>query len=124
MDYQTINKQNLPKWEHTLKYITKVLHKNSIKYYLSASGLHYIQGEDVYPYDIDIFMSKEGVEKVYKLLSKYKTSKLHYWEEHSKKLLEFQGTYNDIPFEICEWEEEPKGLKQVEYKDMSIYIRS
>ncbi len=122
MNYQTINKQNLPKWEHTLKYIIKVLYKNNIKYYLSASGLEYILGSNIYPYDIDIFMSKENVRRVYKLLSKYKVSNLHYWEEDSTKLLEFQGIYNDIPFEICEWEKEPVGLKEVEYNDIKVYI--
>lgn len=122
INYQTINKQNLPKWEHTLKYITEVLHKNNITYYLSSSGLHYILGQEVYPYDIDIFMSKEDVKRVYKLLTKYKVSNLHYWEEDSKKLIEFQGMYNDIPFEICEWEKEPEELKEVEYKGMMINI--
>lgn len=122
MNYQTINKQNLPKWEHTLKYITEVLNKNNIKYYLSSSGLHYILGQKVYPYDIDIFMSKEDVKRVYKLLTKYRVSNLHYWEEDSTKLLEFQGIYNDIPFEICEWEKEPGKLREVEYKDIKVSI--
>lgn len=122
MNYQTINKQNLPKWEHTLKYITKVLHKNNITYYLSSSGLHYILGQEVYPYDIDLFMSKEDVKRVYKLLTKYKVSNLHYWEEDSKKLIEFQGTYNDIPFEICEWEKEPEEVKEIECKDITVNI--
>jgi hypothetical protein len=122
MNYQTINKQNLPKWEYTLKYITKVLNKNSIKYYLSASGLEYILGSNIYPYDIDLFMSKEDVRRVYKLLSKYKTSNLHYWEEDGKKLIEFQGIYNDIPFEICEWEIEPEDLESIKHKEMRISI--
>jgi hypothetical protein len=121
MNYNQINKQNLPKWENTLKYITEVLNKNDIKYYLSSSGLHYILGQEVYPYDIDLFMSKEDVRRVYKLLTKYKVSNLHYWEEDCTKLLEFQGTYNDIPFEICEWEKEPEELKEVEYKDIEVY---
>lgn len=30
--------------------------------------------------------------------------------------------YNDIPFEICEWNTEPKKLKKVEYEDMVIHI--
>ena len=122
MDYNKINKQNLPKWKHTLKYITKVLQKNNIRYYLSASGLEYILGSNIYPYDIDIFMSKEDVRMVYKLLSKYKVSNLHYWEEDSTKLLEFQGIYNDIPFEICEWQKEPEELREVEYKDIKVYV--
>ncbi len=116
MDYQKINKQNIDSWEKALFYITKVLDENNIKYYLSASGLEYLLGSNIYPYDIDIFMSKEDVEKVYKLLSKYKTSKLHYWEEDNKKLLEFQGIYDDRPFEICEWEGEPEEFRTI-YSD-------
>jgi len=52
MDYNEINKQNLPKWEHALKYISNILKENDIKYYLSASGLEYILGSKTYPYDI------------------------------------------------------------------------
>lgn len=123
MNYNQINKQNLPKWEDALKYITEVLNKNNIKHYLSASGLEYILGSNMYPYDIDIFMSKENVRKVYKLLSKYRVSKLHYWEEDGKKLIEFQGMYNDIPFEVCEWEKEPEELNRIEFKDIKIYTQ-
>jgi phosphorylcholine metabolism protein LicD len=122
LNYQKTNKQNLPKWTDTLKYITSILKENNIKYYLSASGLEYILGSKKYPYDIDIFMSRENVRRVYKLLSKYKVSKLHYWEEDSTKLLEFQGKYDDIPFEICEWEEEPKKLVKKKFKGFEISI--
>lgn len=111
MGYQKINRQNIDSWKEALSYITKVLEENNIKYYLSASGLEYLLGSNIYPYDIDIFMSNENVKKVYKLQNSYKTSKLHYWEEDGKKLLEFQGIYQGVPFEICEWEKEPKDLR-------------
>jgi hypothetical protein len=41
MDYNEINKQNLPKWIDALEYLTSILKENNISYYLSASGLEY-----------------------------------------------------------------------------------
>lgn len=41
MDYNKINKQNLPKWIDALEYLTSILKENNINYYLSASGLEY-----------------------------------------------------------------------------------
>ena len=119
MDYQTINKDNLPKCINTLKYLTSILVENDIKYYLSASGLEYILGSNTYPYDIDLFMHKENVKKVYELLKDYSVSDLHKWED---RLIEFQGKYNGIPFEICEWEKEPKKLINKKFKDFEVSI--
>lgn len=107
MDYQLVNKQNICKWEDTLKYLTNILKTNGIPYYLSASGLNYILGSDIYPYDIDLFISREDIPQAFTLLNKYTTTKIHKWEN---TFLEFQGTYNDIPFEICEWEDTPQKL--------------
>ncbi len=119
MNYQEINQKNIYKWEYTLKYLTEVLDKNIIPYYLSASGLEYILGKNIYPYDIDIFVSKDYVKKVFNILKEYKTSDIHLWEQ---KYLEFQGVYNDIPFEICEWEKGPKKLIGVNFKNIRVSI--
>lgn len=119
MDYQEINKNNLPKWIDTLKYLTSILVKEDIKYYLSASGLEYILGSKTYPYDIDLFIHKDDVQKIYEFLKDYSVSDLHKWED---KLLEFQGEYNGIPFEICEWEEEPDKLINRKFKDFEVLI--
>ena len=122
MNYQEINKKNISKWEYTLKYITEILDSNNIKFYISASGLRFIKGKDIYPYDIDLFMSKDNVEKVYKLLKQYAVSNLHYWKEDDREYLEFQGTYNNISFEILEWNKEENKLKKIKFKDMYISI--
>ena len=119
MNYQEINKNNLPRWTNTLKYLTSTFVQNDIKYYLSASGLEYILGSNTYPYDIDIFMSKEDVQKVYELLKDCSVSHLHKWED---RLLEFQGEYNGTPFEICEWEEEPEKLISKKFRDFEVLI--
>lgn len=119
MNYQEINKNNLPKWIDTLEYLTSILKENNIKYYLSASGLEYILGSKKYPHDIDIFSSKENISKMYEVLKEYAISDLHLWED---RLLEFQGKYNNIPFEICEWEEEPEDFKLVRFEGMEISI--
>jgi len=63
MNYQEINKRNIDKWEETLKYLSLILEGHNIPYYLSASGLHYILGSSIYPYDIDLFMSEVDVKK-------------------------------------------------------------
>lgn len=118
MNYQEINKKNISKWENTLKYLVDILEKENIPYYLSASGLHYILGEEVYPYDIDLFMSKESVRKIYEVLKEYSTSEIHTWE--NTPYIEFQGEYNGIPFEICEWEEEPTSLEEIIFKDITV----
>lgn len=120
MSYQTINKKNIPKWISTLKYLVNIFNTNDIKYFISYSGLEYILGSNIYPYDIDLFMSKENVKKLYKILKKYTVSNLHYWEEDNREYLEFQAIYNDIPFEICEWKEEPKELKTIKFEDIEI----
>lgn len=119
MDYQKINKLNIGKWEKALEYLTQELSKNDIPCYLSASGLHYILGEDVYPYDIDLFVSKENIDKAFGLFNEYKISDIHKWED---KYLEFQGMYNNTPFEICEWEEEPKKIKILKFKNSEVCI--
>jgi hypothetical protein len=119
MNYQEINKKNIYKWEEALKYLTTTLRENNINYYLSASGLHYILGEKIYPYDIDIFVSKKDIPKIYEILKEYTISDIHRWEN---KLLEFQGEYMGIPFEICEWEKEPKQLVNSKFKDFEISI--
>ncbi len=119
MDYQQINRQNIGRWEETLKYLTTTLDNNSITYYLSASGLHYILGSKIYPYDIDLFMPEENIKQAFELLKKFSTSDLHKWEN---KYLEFQGIYNNIPFEICEWEEIPKEIKSAKFKDLIVCI--
>ena len=49
----------------------------------------------------------------------YAVSDLHKWED---RLLEFQGEHNDIPFEICEWEKEPKGLINKKFTDFEVSI--
>lgn len=51
--------------EKALRYLTLELSKNNVPYYLSASGLHYILDEYVYPYDIDLFVSKENIDKAF-----------------------------------------------------------
>ncbi len=79
MDYNEINKQNIETWKEALFFITKILNSNNIPYYLSASGLEYILGSNIYPYDIDIFVSKDDVKKSRKLVKEYTTSTLHYW---------------------------------------------
>ena len=119
MDYQEINKQNLPKWEHALKYITNILKDHDIKYYLSASGLEYILGSNTYPYDIDLFVSKENVGKALELLRPLSISEIHEWDN---RYVEFQGKCDDIPFEICEWEEEPNEIIQKRFKDFEVSI--
>jgi hypothetical protein len=121
MNYNEINKQNLPKWIDALEYLTSTLKENNISYYLSASGLEYILGSKTYPYDIDLFISKENIKKVYEILKEFTVSDIHKWED---RLLEFQGNYNGIPFEICEWEEEPKKLKNKNFKDFKVSIIS
>ena len=122
MNYQEINKKNIPKWEKALKDITDILDRNNINYYISASGLHYIKGEEIYPYDIDLFMSKDNVKKVYELLKEYTVSDLHYWQEDNREYLEFQGIYNDIPFEILEWNKDKNKLRKIKFKDMHISV--
>lgn len=119
MNYQDINKKNISKWESTLKYLVSVLDRNNIKYYISASGLHYIQGSNIYPYDIDLFIHKDNIPIVYDLLKQYSISNIHKWEN---KLLEFQGEYNGIPFEICEWEKGPKEILKLKFKETEISI--
>ena len=119
-EFDKINQKNLPNWESALEYLTKVLAENNITYYLSASGLRYIQGEKyVYPYDIDLFMSEDSVKQAFELLKEFKTSDLRRWEE---SLLEFQGRYNNTPFEICEWEERPKQLVDFKFKGIDVSI--
>lgn len=118
-EYYEINKKNIGKWEKALRYLTLELSKNNVPYYLSASGLHYILDEYVYPYDIDLFVSKENIDKAFGLFNKYKTSDIHKWED---RYLEFQGMYNNIPFEICEWEEIPKEIKSGKFKDLKVCI--
>ena len=117
MNYQEINKRNIFKWEDTLKYLVTVLHSNSIPYYLSASGLDYVLGKEIYPYDIDLFMSSEDVKRAFELLKEHTISDIHKWEN---KYIEFQGIYNDIPFEVCEWEIEPKEFKVLEFKGIRV----
>ncbi len=119
MNYQKINKKNIEKWENTLKYLTHTLDINKISYYLSASGLHYIQGSNIYPYDIDLFLSQKDILKAFELLKEYTTSELHKWEN---KYLEFQGEYNGILFEICEWEAEPSKIKIKIFRDFKVLI--
>jgi len=119
MDHNEINKQNLPKWEHALKYITNILKENNIKYYLSASGLEYILGSKTYPYDIDLFISRKDVEKAFELLRPLSITEIHEWDN---RYLEFQGKCDGIPFEICEWEEEPKKIMQKKFKDFEVSI--
>lgn len=77
MDYQQINKQNIEKWIETLKYLTKILDSNHIPYYLSASRLHFILGSNIYPYDIDLFVSEENVKYLFQLLKQFSVSDLH-----------------------------------------------
>jgi len=119
MNYQEINKNNLPKWKNTVRYLTSVLKKDGIKYYLSASGLEHILGSEKYPYDVDLFMSEESVRKLFDILKEYAISDLHKWED---RCLEFQGEYNSTPFEICEWEKKPKRVIQKEFKGFEISI--
>lgn len=119
MNYQGINKNNLPKWIKSLKYITNILTENNIIYYLSASGLEYILGSKKYPYDIDLFVSRKDVGKALELLRPLSISGIHEWDH---RYVEFQGKCNDIPFEICEWEEEPKKIIQKEFKDFEVSI--
>lgn len=118
MNYQEINKQNIERWEDALRYLINILNKNDIKYYLSASGFEYVLGGDRYPYDIDLFTSTEDVRKAFELLKKYAVSDLHKFEN---LYLEFQGKINDVPFEICEWEEDIE-VKEITYKDFRIKI--
>jgi len=119
VDYQEINKQNLSKWIDTLKYLTSVLKKNDIKYYLSASGLEYILGSKTYPYDIDLFVSRKNVEKALELLRPLSITQIQEW---NNRYVEFQGNCNGTPFEICEWEEEPNKIIQKEFKDFEVSI--
>jgi hypothetical protein len=119
MNYQEINEKKLPHWQEALKHLTTLLTDNNVKYYLSASGREYILGSNRYPYDIDLFMSRENVTKAYEFLEPLATSNLHEWDG---RYLEFQGMYNAIPFEICEWEEEPKLLINKKVRDFQVSI--
>ena len=119
MDYNEINKQNLPKWEYALKHISNILKENDIKYYLSASGLEYILGSKTYPYDIDLFISRKDVPKAFELLRPLSISEIHEWDN---RYVEFQGKCDGIPFEIREWEEEPKKIMQKKFKDFEVSI--
>jgi phosphorylcholine metabolism protein LicD len=119
-EFDKINQKNLPNWNNALEYLTKALMKHDITYYLSSSGLHYILGEKgVFPYDIDLFMSERDVIKAFDIFQEFKTSGLHRWEE---SLLEFQGEYDGVIFEICQWEKKPKKLENVKFKGMEISI--
>ncbi len=119
MDYQEINKNNLSKWIKSLKYLTSILTENNIKYYLSASGLEYILGSKIYPYDIDLFVSRKDVGKALELLRPLSISEIHEWND---RYVEFQGKCDSIPFEICEWEEEPNEIIQKKFKDFEVSI--
>jgi len=95
MNYQEVNKQNLPEWTKALKYLTTILKENDIKYYLSASGLEYILGSNTYPYDIDLFVSLKDVGKAFELLRPLSISEIHEWDN---RYVEFQGRCDGIPF--------------------------
>jgi len=75
-------------------------------------------GSKTYPYDIDLFISRKDVAKAFELLRPLSITEIHEWDN---RYLEFQGKCDGIPFEICEWEEEPKKIMQKKFKDFDSF---
>ncbi len=119
--YQIINKFNMKAWEFALRKLIQELRSIGIfDIQIISAGLHFVYGAEIYPYDIDIFMSRKDVEKAYSALKDVATSELHEYEDNSGSYMEFQGKINGIPFELCEWEEKPKNLVEINYKGIKL----
>jgi hypothetical protein len=76
-------------------------------------------GSKTYQHDINLFVSRKDVREGLDLLRPLFISKTHEW---GHRYIEFQEKCNDIPFEICEWEEEPKKLVKKKFKGFEISI--
>jgi GNAT superfamily N-acetyltransferase len=119
--YRVINKTKINDWEKALKELVCYLRSIGIDdFQLISAGLHYVYGAKIYPHDIDIFVSRQSVEQAYFLLEEIAISDLHEFKNETGSYLEFQEEINGIPFELCEWSDEPKNLVDINFKGTSI----
>jgi ribosomal protein S18 acetylase RimI-like enzyme len=117
MCYRILNKSKIKDWEKALIELVGYLKSIGIDdFQLISSGLHYVYGAKVYPYDIDIFTSRLNVKQAYSLLKDFAISDLHEFKDQTGSYLEFQGEINGIPFELCEWNHKSKKLVDIDFK--------
>ena len=99
----------------TLKFIAEELNKQNITWLLGASGALMVWGVEIVPYDLDIFTSKESVEKLSKVFSDDVINPLHNFNEKGNDFLEFQMMINEVEVEICELDFSPDGLRKIDF---------
>jgi hypothetical protein len=115
------HKENVLK---TLEFVAEELNKQNINWLLGASGALMVWGVDIVPYDLDIFTSKENVEKLSKVFSGYITNPLHDFMENGKNYLEFQMKINEVEVEICELDFSSKTLNKIDFNGTPIFVNS
>jgi hypothetical protein len=115
------HKENVLK---TLEFVAKELNKQKIDWLLGASGALMVWGVKIVPYDLDIFTSKENVEKLSKVFSGYVTNPLHDFIENGNNYLEFQMKINDVEVEICELDFSSHNLRKIDFNGTLIPVNS
>jgi len=108
----------------TLKFVAEELNKQKIDWLLGASGALMVWGVEIVPYDLDIFTSKENVEKLSKVFPGYITNPLHDFIENGRNYLEFQMRINDVEVEICELNFNSDTLKKIDFNGTLIPVNS
>lgn len=110
--------------DKTLKFVAEELNKQNIIWLLGASGALMVWGVDIVPYDLDIFTSRENVEKLSKVFPGCVTNPSHNFNENGKNYLEFQMKINDVEVEICELDFPRDTLCKIDFNDTFIPVNS
>lgn len=86
----------------TLSFLAKTFEENNIPWLLGASGALMVHGVNIVPYDLDIFVSKDDVYKISKLLKDYIKNPVHDFTDKTGTFIECQLWINAMEIEICE----------------------
>lgn len=116
--------QHLQQVHQALKFVAKELNNLEFKWLLGASGALMVWGVDIVPYDLDIFTSKENIEQLARVFSRYIKNQLHYFNEKGRDYLEFQLDINGVEVEICELDLSGDSLEYISFDGELIPVNS
>lgn len=110
-------------WSETLVNIARKLKEHNIQYILVASGALKVLGVEVTPYDIDIFTTKNNIEKCYKVFQDISVNAIHPYKDETGEYIEFQASLSNVPIEFCELREiNPENIMTVKFYGESIPV--
>lgn len=114
--------KNIEKINEIILLFSKYLNSKKYNWILGGSGGLMVQGINIIPNDVDIFIDKKYLNNIYDDFYKFVIIKIADYKWNNIEYKKFKLSINDIEIEIIELPENRKNIQKVNYKKQSIPV--